>query len=110
MNKTLLSIAALTLFSSQALADNYLDTRGYQQCEAELSKTFSDAGVTYKRQYIVKRTSEARTFYINKTIWNDGIRTPVASTCVTSPNGRDVLDMESDFRPHVSVEELVAAR
>lgn len=110
MKKILLAAAAVALFSSQAMADNYLDTRGYQVCEAELNKAFADAGVMFKRQYMVKRSGESRTFYINKTIWNEGARTPVASTCVTTVNGRDVLNMESDFRPHVSVEDLVAAR
>jgi hypothetical protein len=110
MKRILLSAVAVTLFSSQAMADNHLDTRGYQACEAELNKSFSDNGVMYKRQYKVKRTSEARTYYINKTIWKEGVRSPVVSTCVTSADGRDVIATASDFRPHVTIEDLVAAR
>ena len=106
-----IAIMALAAFmSTEALADNYLDDRGYRECERILTEEFANSGVVFNRHYMVKRSEEQRTFYINQTVWSDGERMPVASTCVTSVNGRKVLDMQSDFRPHVSVEDLVAAR
>jgi hypothetical protein len=109
MNK-LAIFAFAALASSPVLAGNHIDDRGYRVCEQSLTEQFGDNGVVYKRHYMVKRSADERTFYINKTIWNEGIRTPVASTCVTSVNGRDILDLESDYRPHVDIEDVVAAR
>lgn len=107
--KKIALIALAALMSHQAFASSYLDDRGYRECERQLTEEFSDAGVMFKRQYMVKRSDQDRTFYINKTVWADGERTPVASTCVTSINGRNILTMESDFRQSVTVEDLVAA-
>lgn len=111
MKKLALSIASLVLVSGQAFAGTHIDNRGYQACERQLTKDFSDAGVMFERQYMVKRSDENRTFFINKTVWSDaGVRTPVNTTCVTSSNGRDVLDVQSDFGPHVILEDVLAAR
>lgn len=111
MKKLVFTIAALTLLSAQAVAGTHIDTRGYQECERQLTKNFSAAGVMFERQYMVKRSEENRTFFINKTIWNDaGVRTTVNTTCVTSVNGRDVLELESDFGPHMNLEDVLAAR
>ena len=108
--KKIAIMAFAALLSTEALADNYLDDRGYRECERILTEEFSNSGVVFNRHYMVKRSEEQRTFYINKTVWSEGERMPVASTCITSTNGRTVIDMQSDFRPHVSVEDLVAAR
>jgi hypothetical protein len=108
--KKLAIFAFAALASSPVLAGTYIDDRGYRACEQSLTEEFGDNGVMFKRHYMVKRGAAERTFYINKTIWNDGMRTPVASTCVTSVNGRDILDIESDYRQHVEIEDVVAAR
>lgn len=108
--KKIAFIALAVLLGNQAYAGSYLDDRGYRECERTLTEEFGDSGVMFKRHYMVKRTEQDRTFYINKTVWNDGERMPVASTCVTSVNGRQIIELQSDFRPHVSVEDLVAAR
>jgi len=110
MNKLGLGLLAAAFISSSATAGTFIDDRGYKECEQLLTKEFSDSGLTFERQYMVKRSDSARTFFINGFVWNQaGEREQIGSTCVTTPNGRSVLDLESDLGNHVAAEEILAS-
>jgi hypothetical protein len=110
MKKLGLTLLGAAFFTSSAFAGTYIDDRGYKECERSLTKDFGDAGLTFERQYMVKRSAAERTFFINAYVWNEaGNRAQVSSTCVTTPNGRDILKLETDFGGHVVAEDILAA-
>ena len=105
------SVLAATLLSATAQASTFKNDRGYKVCEQTLTKTMDLPGVTFERHYTVKQSGEKRTFFINKMVWNDaGERAPMTATCVTSQNGRDVLNLDVDMGSHAAVEDILAAR
>lgn len=110
MNKLGLTLLGAAFFTSSAFAGTYIDDRGYKECERSLSKDFGDAGLTFERQFMVKRSAEERTFFINGYVWNEaGARAQISSTCVTTPNGRDVLQLDTDLGGHIAAEDILAA-
>lgn len=105
MKKLAIFAAALT-FSGAAFANSIIDSRGYAQCEDTVNREFSDAGLTLNRTYFVKRTDVDRIYYMNGFVWHNDAREPLAATCVTTPNGRDVLELDTQIGTHVSIEEI----
>ena len=105
-----LSLITAALLSTTAHASTFKNDRGYKACERSLEEKVSLPGVTFERLYMVKQDDAGRTFFINSTAWNDaGERQTMNSTCITSPNGREVLQLETDLGAHLAAEDIVAA-
>lgn len=110
MNKLGVTLLGAAFFTSSAFAGTYIDDRGYKECERSLTKNFGDAGLTFERQFMVKRGASERTFFINGYVWNDaGSRAPISSTCITTSNGRDILKLDTDLGDHIAPEDILAA-
>jgi hypothetical protein len=109
MKKIALSLFGAAFLTSGAFAGTHIDDRGYRVCERSLTKDFGDAGLAFERQYMVKRSESERTFFINGYVWNDaGDRAQISSTCVTTPNGRDILKLDTDQGDHFGAEDILA--
>ncbi|XOV86437.1 MAG: hypothetical protein ACFHX7_15895 [Pseudomonadota bacterium] len=97
---------ALTLglgFSVAVNASPLVDHRGYQVCEAELKDRLPQSGLVTDRRFFFKESTDKRTYFINATVWSDlAERAAVTATCETSPNGREVMNLEmrdGEFAP-----------
>lgn len=106
MKKSIVGLVAGALLSSTAAASPLVDQRGYKQCEINLDQQFQGAGLAFKREYFLKRTDEARTYYINGYVWDGEQREELQTTCVTTPNGREVLELESNIGEHIELERV----
>lgn len=105
MKKLAITAAALA-FSVSAFAGSPIDARGYAQCEDTVNREFVNDGLMLNRTYFVKRTETDRVFYLNGFVWQNEIREPLAATCITTPNGRNVLELDTQIGTHISIEEI----
>lgn len=92
--------------SAPAFAASPIDARGYAQCADTLNKEFTNAGLMLDRTYAVKRTPTDRVFYINGFVWQQEIREPLAATCITTRNGRKVLELDAQVGTRIDIEEI----
>lgn len=105
-----IALATLTLaLSAQAAATtSFVDQRAFEQCEANVSKTYADAGLDLSTTFFLKRTDSDRVYYLNGFVQREDAREPLTATCVTSRNGLRILDLETTVGTHVSIEELAS--
>jgi hypothetical protein len=82
----LLSGTALMSGTAAAETSTPSEFRGYQACLAANEDAFR--GLVPERQYLISRTDEKSTYYINATAWENGERVDVAFSCETTPNGQ----------------------
>jgi|GEM_PF-2183442 len=109
MTKLSLSLLAAIFVSTSAIAGTSFNDRGLKACERLLNQEYANSGLTFERKYMVKRGVAARTFFINGYVLNEsGVREQIGSTCVTTPNGRNVIDLESGLGNHVAAEDILA--
>lgn len=110
MTKLGLSLLAAAFVSTSATAGTAFNDRGLNACERLLTKEYANSGLTFERQYMVERGDAARTFFINGYVRNaSGEREQLASTCITTSNGRRVLELETELGNHVAAEKTLAS-
>ncbi len=101
----IITATAAALLSGTALADysSPSEFRGYQACLEANEGEFR--GLIPERKYLINKTSDRTTYYINATAWDNGKRVDVAFTCDTSPNGRLVLEHNSAFTRYAAASD-----
>lgn len=81
--------STLSLSAFAAGPSSPSEYRGYSACLDSVSDQFES--LTPARTYLLSRTGDSRTYYINASSWQDGERVTIGLRCDTSANGREVL-------------------
>lgn len=87
---------------SHAVVSTPAEFRGYQACLEANEAEFS--GLSTQRNYLLTKTSNGRTYYINATAWQDGQRVKIAFSCDTTRSGTLINKQD------VSTSHFVSAR
>ena len=91
-----LAVVAAAGFSTGATAANSspAEMRGFNNCVAAFD-TGNLSGVTVPRVYYITANAESKTYYVNASAWQDGVRVAKRVTCETSRSGREVYSVQS---------------
>lgn len=92
----ILAVAASVGFSTGVSAANSspADMRGFNRCVAAFDAS-NLTGVTLPRVYYIAANAESKTYYLNTSAWQDGVRVAKRVTCKTSRSGRKVYSVQS---------------
>ena len=92
----ILTVAATVGFSTGASAanSNPAEMRGFNRCVAGFDAS-NLTGVTLPRVYYIATNAESKTYYLNTSAWQDGVRVAKRVTCKTSRSGRDLYSVQS---------------
>jgi len=82
--------------TAQAQGSSVVDNRGYRACETRLTDELKGEGPTFARVYYIERANETRTYYINAHVWANSERSPLRATCMTTTNGREILQLTTE--------------
>lgn len=97
MKQLLMTIFILGIFSATAHASPPKE-RGYRTCESAIMGEFRDDGVVPNRTYYFARKDDKLVYFLNGTLWNDdGERVSGRATCYTTANGRDLVELKTEF-------------
>ncbi len=105
---TSLVAAAFIAASASAELSTPNELKGYNAC-LEAAELKHD-GLVPNRHYLLDRSGDGNTFYVNATAWHDGDRTRLRISCDTRSNGRlqTVSIEEGSFTARASVVEIAA--
>lgn len=102
---TLLSGAVLFSGTAAAGTSTPSEFRGYQACLEANEDAFS--GLVPERRYLISRTSEKSTYYINATAWENGKRVDVAFSCDTTPSGRLISNQGAAYTRYAAASDAM---
>ena len=101
----LLSGTVLVSGTAAAQTSTPSEFRGYKACLEANEDAFR--GLVPERNYLISRTAEKNTYYINATAWENGTRVDVAFSCETTPNGRLVSNQGPAYTRYATASDSI---